>query len=278
MKKSTLVITAVALIIGGIGGGFIIHQYLRTPPATKTGPSPITAPTPALSASTVQVSEKDKDSTLRVENGTVIDLVLSSTYWKIQPAAGVVLKPILPEPIVTGVLSHPPGMGTGTVEMKYQVVQDGTATISASRTTCGEALRCTGTQGEFMVTIVAGASGSAAAAPSTVLVSDEDTTKYCNGTVMDSDGYRKTIIKIQPFVPAPASVSQADRLRAVLAASTTGMCKTIITGLDVTVNDGAAHIPPIDGWAGVSITMCSCKPQVEVNLLRQPGITSVVWE
>ncbi len=277
MKKSTLVIIAAALIIGGIGGGFIIRQYLRTPPATKTGPAPLPAPTPAPGAPTVQVSEKDKDSTLHVENGAVIDLVLSSTYWEIQPPAGAVLKPILPEPIVTGVLSHPPGMGTGTVEMKYQVVQDGTATISASRTTCGEALRCTGTQGEFKVTIVAGASGSATA-PSTVLVSDEDATKYCNGAVMDSDGYRKTIIKIQPFAPAPASVSQADRLRAVLAASTTGMCKTVMTGLDVTVKDGAAHIPPIEGWAGVSIVMCSCKPQVEVNLLRQPGITSVVWE
>jgi hypothetical protein len=117
-----------------------------------------------------------------------------------------------------------------------------------------------------------------ASVPTTVLVSDAKTTDYCDGAKMDSDGYRATIVKEQAFTPAPAGASEADRLRAVLAASTTDMCKTVMTGLDVTVKDGVATIPPIDGWAGVSIAMCSCKPQVEANLLRQPGITSVVWK
>lgn len=116
------------------------------------------------------------------------------------------------------------------------------------------------------------------AAPSTVLVSEADSTKYCNGADMDSDGYRKTITKEEPFTPAAPSASDADRIRAVLAASTSNMCKTVMTGLDVTIKDGVARIPPFGAWAGVSITMCSCKPQVEVNLLRLPGITSVVWE
>lgn len=115
-------------------------------------------------------------------------------------------------------------------------------------------------------------------APTTVLVSSEDTTKYCDGSKMDADGYRNTITIEQPFSPAPATASEADRLRTVLAASTTGMCKTVMTQLDISVQNGVAHVPPIEGWAGVSITMCSCKPQVEANLLRQPGITSVVWE
>src|SRR5512142_1430173 len=120
--------------------------------------------------------------------------------------------------------------------------------------------------------------GPSAVAPTTVMVSAAETTKYCNGADMDSDGYRKTITVERPFTPAAAGASDADRIRAVLAASTSGMCKTVMTKLDVAIKDGVARIPPIDGWAGVSITMCSCKPQVEVNLLRLPGITGVVWE
>jgi len=38
------------------------------------------------------------------------------------------------------------------------------------------------------------------------------------------------------------------------------------------------YCPPIPGWAGICIAMCTCKPEVEVNLLRLPGISKVVWE
>ena len=44
-----------------------------------------------------------------------------------------------------------------------------------------------------------------------------------------------------------------------------------------TEKDGVVTISPIDAWAGSSITMCSCKPVVEANILQIPGMKKVVW-
>ena len=111
----------------------------------------------------------------------------------------------------------------------------------------------------------------------TYLISQEDPAKYCNGADMDSTGYQQTI-----SVPVSTSLSSINQkkieiIKTVISAATTGMCKTALNQLDITENAGIVYIPPIDAWAGVSITMCSCKPQVEVNLLRIPGISQVIW-
>jgi len=111
----------------------------------------------------------------------------------------------------------------------------------------------------------------------TVLVSNQDSLKYCNGADMDSDGYRKTVV-VEKSVALPSGQTQAEHVRSVILAATTDMCQQVFQGLDLTVTDGTLHIPRIDGWAGVSITMCSCRPEVEVNALRVPGIKDVVWD
>jgi hypothetical protein len=115
----------------------------------------------------------------------------------------------------------------------------------------------------------------------TYLVSKEDKTKYCNGGVTDdSAAYRKTIIAEAVSDISKANLTQAELAKqtAILATAGSGMCQTAIKQLNFTVADGAVTIPPIDGWAGISIAMCSCVPQVEVNLLRIPGITKVIWQ
>jgi hypothetical protein len=43
------------------------------------------------------------------------------------------------------------------VTVTYQAVGGGQATISAARTSCGEALRCTGNQGSYSVLVVVSA-------------------------------------------------------------------------------------------------------------------------
>jgi hypothetical protein len=111
------------------------------------------------------------------------------------------------------------------------------------------------------------------------LISKEDTTKYCNGADMNSDAYRKTITVEMSSTTPETNLTEAQlaKKRAILA--TSGMCQNVLRGLgDFTVSSGTVSIPPIDGWAGVSITMCYCQPQVEVNLLRLPGITKVIWK
>jgi hypothetical protein len=60
-------------------------------------------------------------------------------------------------------------MGCGTVTATFRGLRGGQATISASRTTCGEALLCTGSAGAFEVTIVVSdASASPVASPEVV--------------------------------------------------------------------------------------------------------------
>jgi hypothetical protein len=44
-------------------------------------------------------------------------------------------------------------MGCGTVRRDFHAVRLGTATLIATRSSCGEAMRCTGDQGRFTVTV-----------------------------------------------------------------------------------------------------------------------------
>ena len=111
----------------------------------------------------------------------------------------------------------------------------------------------------------------------TYLISKEATTKYCNGADMNSAGYQKTITEEKSTSTSEINPTKVRIIKTVLNAATTGMCKSVMNQLDITENNGTVTIPPIDAWAGVSIVMCSCKPQVETNLLQIPGITKVIW-
>lgn len=113
-------------------------------------------------------------------------------------------------------------------------------------------------------------------APSIVMTSS-DPLMYCDGVKMDSEGYRKTLTVERMIAPFAATSTVADRAKTSAVAATKGMCQTVISQLEITEKDGVVAIPPIDGWAGVSIVMCSCKPEVEVNMLRVPGVKQVVW-
>lgn len=111
-----------------------------------------------------------------------------------------------------------------------------------------------------------------------MLFSKSDTTKYCNGADMDSEGYRKTIVAPKTVTLPSADLSGAKLAKAVAVLATTGQCHDALSQMDFTMTGDTINIPPMDGWAGISIAMCSCKPQVEVNLLRLPGVNKVVWD
>jgi len=109
------------------------------------------------------------------------------------------------------------------------------------------------------------------------LVSKEDKIKFCNGATMDSEGYRKTITtEVVSDVPE-AGLDQTALVKEVAILATDGMCQDVLKQTDFQVTDGIVKIAAIEGWAGISIAMCTCKPQVEVNLLRLPGIKQVIW-
>ena len=110
------------------------------------------------------------------------------------------------------------------------------------------------------------------------LISTEATSKYCNGEKMDSAGYRKTITTEVVTNISKDTMTRSELAKAIVVAATTGMCQTILQQNDLKVEGDTVSIAPIDGWAGISIVMCSCKPQIEVNLLRMSGIKKVIYK
>lgn len=110
------------------------------------------------------------------------------------------------------------------------------------------------------------------------LVSSADPLTYCDGTAMDTEAFRKTITVKNALALTDADPSTVEVIKATIAAATTGKCRDVLAQVIITENDGVVTIAPIDGWAGIAITMCSCKPLVEVNILQIPGMKSVVWE
>jgi len=111
----------------------------------------------------------------------------------------------------------------------------------------------------------------------TYLISQSDPVKYCNGVDMDSTGYQKTITTEMTTSTSELNTNILQLIKSIINVATTGMCREALNRVDITENKGVVTISPIEAWAGVSITMCSCRPQVEVNLLRLPGITEVLW-
>ena len=100
----------------------------------------------------VVVTEHDNGHVVTVRQGTRIEVDLHSTYWTLQPPSG----PLSPDGTPSVQPSHctVPGSGCGTVVATYVAQSAGTAQLHAHRDSCGEALRCTGSAGDWHFTVV----------------------------------------------------------------------------------------------------------------------------
>jgi hypothetical protein len=102
----------------------------------------------------VTITESNNRHVVTVAKGVHLVVELRSTYWTITPLAHrAVLYQVGTQQ--AGAPTHPcvPGQGCGTVTMHYVARGAGTVRLSAQRSTCGEALRCTGSQGSWYVTV-----------------------------------------------------------------------------------------------------------------------------
>ncbi|MEI6611082.1 MAG: hypothetical protein WCO53_15255 [Deltaproteobacteria bacterium] len=112
-----------------------------------------------------------------------------------------------------------------------------------------------------------------------ILVSTQkDATAFCNGDAMDSDGYRKTIAKIKGIVLPTTDRTDEERIKSIALAATSGKCREALKEVTFTKKGSNISISPIDAWAGISIALCSCKPEVEINLLRLNEVKNIIWE
>ena len=137
----------------------------RPPGTTTTARAPQVTPTtattePPARSGTVPLNDSDDGTTVRVKVGSTIVVVLNTTFWGFPaPPSPAVLRQVGGVTMVTVPLhSCVPGGGCGTTSATYQAVGLGQAQITASRTSCGEALLCTGKAGSYAVQVVVTAS------------------------------------------------------------------------------------------------------------------------
>lgn len=112
---------------------------------------------PGAEPTTHQVSDADGGATVQARVGDDIVVTLHSTYWQLsKPAGGVLVAVGSPETQAGGPsCSTLPGSGCGTIRADYHVAQAGSTRIQAGRDTCGEAMRCTGNQSAWSVSVAA---------------------------------------------------------------------------------------------------------------------------
>jgi hypothetical protein len=95
-----------------------------------------------------------------LQAGEILTVVLSSTWWSFQGSSNAqVLAPVGAAVASPGPFNQQtcPYGGCGTVKAVFRAVGPGTAQVSASRVSCGEAMRCIGTAGLYQLTVVVAA-------------------------------------------------------------------------------------------------------------------------
>jgi hypothetical protein len=118
--------------------------------STTTSMPPARTPPTSL-----QLSEPANGTTATVTAGSTITVVLHSTYWAIDVPTGPVLVATgspTPRP-GDGCGRTVPGSGCGTITLVVRAAAAGSTELSAQRTSCGEALRCTPDQSAWKVTV-----------------------------------------------------------------------------------------------------------------------------
>jgi uncharacterized lipoprotein len=112
------------------------------------------AGTTQQSTTTKTVSDRNNDTTVTLHVGERLRVRLASTYWTIHTASAPTVLRSDGQPVTT---PQPngcvPGAGCGTQTATFTALKHGTATVTASRTTCGEALQCTRTNGFYTISV-----------------------------------------------------------------------------------------------------------------------------
>jgi hypothetical protein len=139
-KRGAVAALAACAVVPVIGG------------CATTGPGTARPDEPA-----VIVRDGSNGHTVSVAVGERLEVILSSGYWTVQDSSRPhVLRQdgqtvYLPRPPGCGNI---PGMGCVPIRTDFSALAPGTAVITATRTSCGEALRCGPGQQRYSLTVV----------------------------------------------------------------------------------------------------------------------------
>jgi len=143
--------------------GHTSQDLLDTSPLTSSVVS-LQGTTMPDGSSEVTATEDDSGSTLTIVQGRTLTVILHSTNWRFDSVGDPAVLRQLYEPVYAADSSgRIPGTGAGIPTVGFTAIGPGVAIIRVSRTSCGEALRCTGTQGEFSLIVNVISNGSSAA-------------------------------------------------------------------------------------------------------------------
>ncbi|MGI8761671.1 MAG: hypothetical protein ACR2LF_10355 [Jatrophihabitantaceae bacterium] len=111
----------------------------------------------APAGTTVSLGPHANGTSVRVARGTQLLVSLDGTYWIFAAPSSDSVRALAPSAVATPSPNRcPPGGGCGTVSERFAAVAPGSATISAMRRSCGEALRCAPDQARFRLTVIVG--------------------------------------------------------------------------------------------------------------------------
>jgi len=105
----------------------------------------------------VVVRDNSNGKTVRVSAGDRLELILASSYWNVDSSTSPA---VLREDGPTSYLAPPsdcstmPGSGCVPEQTPFTALAPGTAVITASRESCGEALACRPDQSHFRLTVI----------------------------------------------------------------------------------------------------------------------------
>lgn len=108
-------------------------------------------------SATLTAGESDNGRTMALSVHDELVVRLNSTYWQfVMPAPGGAVVSLGPQDVTASAPGSGcvPGAGCGTVTAVFRAVAPGRVTVSADRTSCGEALRCVGAEGSYRLYLV----------------------------------------------------------------------------------------------------------------------------
>lgn len=144
-----------------IAPGLILAGCVALGTGCAAAGTPVTLP-PSAPESTVTVAgspllldEHAMGKTVAVTVGTSVELVLHSSYWNIDNSSNPKVLAEIGQPTYLPATSAcVPGGGCDPVRATFTAMTQGTAVLSASRMSCGEAMGCAPGQRHFQVTVI----------------------------------------------------------------------------------------------------------------------------
>ncbi|HEY4026169.1 MAG TPA: hypothetical protein VGO86_07035 [Candidatus Dormibacteraeota bacterium] len=146
--------TALLTACGAVAAGHPSPAGNAQPTVASPPAGQLTSPQPPRLTPLV-VRDQDNGHTISIRVGERVAVVLASTYWRLDGSSDpAVLRQLTEATMSPQPSGCVPGQGCGTVSALFDAVAAGRADVTAKRTSCGEAMSCTGNLGLYRVTVV----------------------------------------------------------------------------------------------------------------------------